>query len=101
MSKQIKTRKDFSTESEYLKYTKTMDFLFNYCWENKSKSQIIYDMGLEDYEIEHLEKAMAYLKTKKDFSGMALDRYILKLIDMDEKEDDFNENDVIFLDEEE
>lgn len=101
MIEKLKTRKDFATESEYLDYTKSMEFLFGYSWENKSKSEIIYDMALEDYEIEYLERAMEDLKKKNDFSGMALDRYILKLIDMNEKEDDFNEEDVIFLEEEE
>ena len=93
-------RKDFETKNEYRRYTKTSDFLLNYNWKNKSEQTIIHDMDLQPYEQEFLQKAMNYLSKKNDFSGMALDRYIMEKIDANDQ-DDFNPNEVIFVERDE
>lgn len=97
----VKKRTDFSSEDEYRKYTKTSDFLLAYSWEGKSKKEIINEMALPDFEQEYLDEAMDFLKKKKDFSGMSLDRYILQRLDEDEEPDEFNPDDVIFIEREE
>ncbi|CAM3759346.1 hypothetical protein BSI_44020 [Bacillus inaquosorum KCTC 13429] len=93
-------RKDFETENEYRSYTKTSDFLLNYNWKNKSEQTIIHEMALQPYEQEFLQEAMNYLSKKNDFSGMALDRYIMEKIDRNDQ-DDFNPNEVIFVERDE
>ncbi|MEC0434412.1 hypothetical protein P8832_09590 [Bacillus subtilis] len=93
-------RKDFETKNEYRRYTKTSDFLLNYNWKNKSEQTIIHDMDLQPYEQEFLQEAMNYLSKKNDFSGMALDRYIMEKIDANDQ-DDFNPNEVIFVERDE
>jgi len=97
----LKNRSDFSDEKEYMKYTKTSDFLLAYSWEGKSKETIIEEMALPDFEQEYLDEAMQHLKNQNNFSGMALDRFILKRLDEDETPDEFDSNDIIFIEREE
>src|SRR5689334_829207 len=83
-------------EKDSLAWTKSADFLCNYSWEEKTKEQIIQEMKLVDYEVEYLDQAMEGLKKENLYSGMDLDRRILLLIDMEEEEDDFDEDDVLY-----
>ncbi|MCY8497744.1 hypothetical protein P8917_10065 [Bacillus atrophaeus] len=93
-------RKEFKTENDYRKYTKTSDFLLKYNWKNKSDKEIIQDMALEPHEQTYLCEAMNFLSKKNNFSGMALDRYIMEKIDADDQ-DDFDINEVIFVERDE
>ena len=54
-------------------------------------------MALPDFEQEYLDEAMEFLNKGEDFSGMTLDRYILRRLDEDEETDDFDEDEVVFL----
>ncbi|MFS0615310.1 hypothetical protein [Lederbergia ruris] len=101
MGNKLKSRSDFSTEREYMSYTKTSDFLLNYSWKGKSKETIINEMALPDFEQVYLDEAIEYLTNQNDFSGMSLDRFILKRLDEDEEADEFNPNDIIFIEREE
>ncbi|MBE3569054.1 MAG: hypothetical protein IMW92_02725 [Bacillales bacterium] len=87
-------------ENDYKKnlpaYKKSSHFLFSYSWKGKTKEQIIIEMGLLDYEQVYLDDAMKELARRNQFSGYDLDRYILQRLDMEE-EDDFDPNDVIYL----
>lgn len=77
-------------------FSKSADFLLSYNWKNKDKEQIIKDMALPDYEKKYLDEAMRVNAEKNDYSGMGLDRYILRKLD-EEEDDDFNEEEVIFI----
>ena len=93
----LKTREDFRNEDEYKAYTKTSDFLLLYSWKGKTKEQIIYEMALPEYEQEYLEEAMQSLAKRNEFSGMELDRLILHLIDLDAPVDEFDPDEVVFI----
>ncbi|WP_121639540.1 hypothetical protein [Virgibacillus sp. Bac330] len=93
----LKTRNDFNTEQEYRAYTKTSDFLLNYSWKGKTKEQVIYEMALPDYEQDYLEEAMEKLTKKDEFSGMALDNFILRRLDEDEEEEEFDPDEVLYI----
>ncbi|MBO3796470.1 hypothetical protein ACTOS9_21785 (plasmid) [Bacillus subtilis] len=93
-------RNDFQTEKEYKKYTKTSEFLLNYSWEGKSEKEVIHEMALPLEEQVYLSEAMEQLKKENDFSGMSLDRYILKKLDESEQ-DSFDMDDVIFIERDE
>lgn len=84
-------------EKKQVSYKKSADFLFNYSWKGKARKQIIEEMELKDYEQEYLEKAMKELEIEQLYTGFDLDRRILVLIDMDEEDDDFDEDDVIYI----
>lgn len=101
MGNKLKSRSDFSTEREYMSYTKTSDFLLNYSWKGKSKETIINEMALPDFEQVYLDEAIKYLTNQNDFSGISLDRFILKRLDEEEEADEFNPNDIIFIEREE
>ncbi len=101
MEDKLKNRSDFSTEKEYMAYTKTSDFLTNYSWKGKAKETIINEMALPEFEQVYLDEAMEYLGKENNFSGMALDRFILKRLDEDETPDEFNPDDIIFIEREE
>jgi len=101
MEDKLKNRSDFSTEKEYMAYTKTSEFLLAYSWKGKSKETIINEMALPDFEQNYLDEAIKHLTNKNDFSGMSLDRFILRRLDEDETPDEFNPNDIIFIEREE
>ncbi|WP_099303266.1 hypothetical protein [Bacillus sp. Marseille-P3800] len=67
-----------------------------YNWKNKNKEQIIREMALPDYDQKYLDEAIRFNAEKNDYSGMSLDRYILRKLD-EEEEDDFNEDEAIFI----
>lgn len=92
----LKKSIDFSSIEEYMTYTKSTEFLLQYSWEDKSHEEIIKDMALPDFEQVFLLEAIEVLKEGNDFSGMVLDRYILRKLD-EQDEDEFNSNDVIFI----
>lgn len=96
----LKTRADFNSEDEYMTYTKTSEFLLAYSWEGKDKETIIREMALPDFEQEYLDKALEHLSKEKDYTGMALDRLIYLLMDLDEPEDDFDPDNVVFIERE-
>lgn len=83
-------------ENDPLAYTKSPEFLLSYSWKGKSKEQIVKEMALPDYEERYLDDAMRELALQEKFSGMDLDEYFTLRIAMDE-EDDFNEDDVVYL----
>lgn len=85
-----------SKKNNEVSYIKSAEFLCNYCWKGKMREQIIQEMELVNYEIEYLGQAMEELKKENLYSGMDLDRRILLLIDMEEEEDDFDEDDVLY-----
>ncbi|MDA2067943.1 hypothetical protein [Bacillus cereus] len=76
---------------------KSIDFLLNYSWKGKDREQIIEEMELEDYEQKYLDQAMKELAIEGEYSGYHLDRRILLLIDIHEDEDDFDEDDVVYI----
>lgn len=78
-------------------YYKSAEFLLNYSWKGKTKEQIISDMRLDTDEQRYLDEAMKYNENKEDYSGMALDRYILQKLDEEDEEDDFDQNNTIFI----
>ncbi|MCM3202693.1 hypothetical protein [Bacillus cereus] len=76
---------------------KSIDFLSDYSWKGKDREQIIKEMELEDYEQKYLNQAMKELAAEEKYTGYDLDRRILLLIDMHEDEDDFDEDDVVYI----
>lgn len=92
----LKKPSDFSSRREYMSYTKTSDFLLNYSWENKSIETIIFEMALPEFEQIYLGEALDELKGGNDFTGMTLDRFILRKLDEEEK-DDFDVEGIVFL----
>ncbi|MEB9694870.1 MULTISPECIES: hypothetical protein [Bacillus cereus group] len=76
---------------------KSIDFLSDYSWKGKDREQIIKEMELEDYEQKYLNQAMKELAAEGKYTGYDLDRRILLLIDMHEDEDDFDEDDVVYI----
>lgn len=78
-------------------YSKSAEFLFNYSWKGKTKEQIIEKMKLVDYESNYLEQAMNELEKERAFTGFDLTRRIYLLMDLNEKDDGFDENDVEYI----
>jgi uncharacterized protein (UPF0335 family) len=76
---------------------KSIDFLSDLSWKGKDREQIIKEMELEDYEQKYLNQAMKELAAEGKYTGYDLDRRILLLIDMHEDEDDFDEDDVVYI----
>ncbi|GAK03908.1 hypothetical protein JCM19037_2269 [Geomicrobium sp. JCM 19037] len=79
-----------------LSFTKKADFLLNYSRKNKTKDQVIKEMDLQDYEQIYLDEAMRHNEVKGDYTGMALDRYILQKLD-EEQADNFDKDEVIYV----
>ncbi|MFF1291262.1 hypothetical protein ACFVXR_27840 [Bacillus thuringiensis] len=84
-------------ENNKIENKKSIDFLSDYSWKGKDREQIIHEMELEDYEQKYLDQAMQELVAEGKYTGYHLDRRILLLIDMHEDEDDFDEDDVIYI----
>lgn len=83
-------------ENHPLAWSKSADFLGNYSWEGKTKEQIIKEMALPDYEQKYVEDGMKELASQAKFTEFDLDHYILMRLDMEEEEDDFDEDDVLY-----
>lgn len=98
----LKTKYDFDNYDDFCQYAKTGEFLFAYSWEGKSRGGIIQEMALPDFEIEFLDVALKELKMEKnvDYSGMALDRRIMRKYD-ESIDDDFDEYDVVYIERDE
>ena len=78
--------------------SKTAEFLLNYCWEGKSKEQIIQEMFLPDYEQEYVEAAMKELSPKGKFTGMDLDSFIVQQLDMEDEDiGSVHDPDIVYL----
>ena len=78
--------------------SKTAEFLLNYCWEGKSKEQIIQEMFLPDYEQEYVEAAMKELSPKGKFTGMDLDSFIVQQLDMEDEDiGPVHDPDIVYL----
>ncbi|MGG3641443.1 hypothetical protein ABES38_08685 [Bacillus gobiensis] len=82
---------------------KTEDFLFNYSWEGKPLDQVIDDMALSKLEqyvldaaIKEFEKNNAKYKRNRPKNGYELDQLITQKLEEFE-EDDWNEEDVEFI----
>ncbi|WP_434180336.1 hypothetical protein [Bacillus thuringiensis] len=84
-------------ENNKIENKKSIEFLSDYSWKGKDREQIIQEMGLEDYEQKYLDQAMQELVAEGKYTGYHLDRRILLLIDMHEDEDDFDEDDVVYI----
>ncbi|WP_242309688.1 hypothetical protein [Bacillus thuringiensis] len=84
-------------ENNKIENKKSIDFLLNYSWRGKDREQIIKEMELEDYEQKYLDQAIKELAAEGKYTGYDLDRRILLLIDMHEDEDDFDEDDVVYI----
>ncbi len=78
--------------------SKTAGFLLNYCWEGKSKEQIIQEMFLPDYEQKYVEAAMKELSLKGKFTGMDLDSFIVQQLDMEDEDiGPVHDPDIVYL----
>ncbi|MEF7637798.1 hypothetical protein [Bacillus thuringiensis] len=84
-------------ENNKIENKKSIDFLSDYSWKGKDREQIIQEMELEDYEQKYLDLAMQELVAEGKYTGYHLDRRILLLIDMHEDDDDFDEDDVVYI----
>lgn len=84
-------------ENNKIENKKSIDFLSDYSWKGKDREQIIQEMELEDYEQKYLDQAIQELVAEGKYTGYHLDRRILLLIDMHEDEDDFDEDDVVYI----
>ena len=78
--------------------SKTAEFLLNYRWEGKSKEQIIQEMFLPDYEQVYVERGMKKLSPQGKFTGMDLDQYIVRQLDMEDEDiGPVHDPDIIYL----
>ncbi|GIN75093.1 hypothetical protein ABC970_20240 [Bacillus licheniformis] len=89
----IKTRNDFPTESQYIEYTRTYDFLNQYCIKDKSPKEIIADMALYKDWLPYVEKALPILLERKKTTGYDLRKKVDDLLAR-EDEFDFTEEDI-------
>ena len=87
-------------ENNPLAWSKSSDFLCNYCWEGKTKEQIVKEMVLPDYEQEYLDDAMKELAPQGRFSGMDLDEYFTLRMAMEEEDvGPINDDDILYKNE--
>lgn len=94
-----KDQNDFNQNEVVNKdYTKSAEFLLEYCWKGKTKEQIIVEMDLPDYEQVFLDAAINELTPLGKFTGMDLDQFIVQRLD-EEDEDigELNDPDIIYL----
>lgn len=72
----LKTRSDFSSEKEYVEYTRSLDFLLNYSLEGKTAKQIQEEMRIDEDWLYYVEKALSKLKKKGEMKGIDMVRMI-------------------------
>lgn len=68
----VKTRKDFQTEQEYKKYTRSVEFLESYSIEGKTIEELQVEMCFPKDWMHYIEQALAILKEKGEMQGMDL-----------------------------